>query len=112
MKINKPTDGKKIRLTNEQKEKIKKYTIFSAMSIACLICIWFIFTPSKKDVNNQQSGFNTEIPMPKNQSLIEDKVSAYEQQQAKSKQEERMRSLEDFTSVVEEEKGGQSNDAV
>ncbi|KAA6308109.1 hypothetical protein EZS27_040214, partial [termite gut metagenome] len=47
---------------------------------------------------------NADIPMPKEEGLIDNKKDAYEQGDMKQKQNERMRSLEDFTALLGDEK--------
>jgi conjugative transposon TraM protein len=66
--------------------------------------MWFIFAPSadEKAKQAQTAGFNAEIPDPKNEGIVGDKATAYEQEQMKQKQAERMRSLNDFSSLLGE----------
>lgn len=101
---NQTNDGSKSRLlnvSNEQKQKLKKYAVFALMGIICTGSIFYIFSPSAEDeAKKEQSGFNAEIPMPKEGSLISDKRDAYEQEQMKQKQSERMRSLQDFSALL------------
>jgi conjugative transposon TraM protein len=89
-------------MSEAQKQKIKKYAVFALMGIICAGCMWFIFAPSadEKAKQDAQAGFNTDVPMPKNAELIIDKRDAYEQEQMKQKREERMRSLQDFSSLL------------
>jgi conjugative transposon TraM protein len=102
MNNNQTTDESKPRLSNEQKQKMKKYAVFILMGAICAGCIWFIFAPPADEKTKQawQTGFNADIPMPKEESIIGDKASAYEQEQIQQKQAERMRSLEDFSSLL------------
>ncbi|MDR2680634.1 MAG: conjugative transposon protein TraM [Tannerella sp.] len=90
------------RLSEAQKQTMKKYVVFALMAIICAGCMWFIFAPSadEKAKQDAQAGFNTDIPMPQDKGLISDKRDAYEQEQMKQKQEERMRSLQDFSSLL------------
>jgi conjugative transposon TraM protein len=90
------------KLSEAQKQTIKKYVVFTLMAIICAGCMWFIFAPSadEKAKQDAQAGFNTDIPMPKDAELIVDKRDAYEQEQVKQRQEERMRSLQDFSSLL------------
>jgi conjugative transposon TraM protein len=101
---NSQTDERKSGLSGGQKQQLKKYAVFTLMGIICASCMWFIFTPSADEKAGQeaQTGFNAEIPDPKSEGIIGDKVTAYEQEQMKQKQEERMRSLEDFSSLLGE----------
>ena len=104
MNTNNQTDGSRPGLSNEQRRKMKKYAVFTLMGIICAGCIWFIFAPSSDGKARQeaQAGFNTEIPDPKSEGLIGDKRDAYEQEQVKRKQEEKMQSLQDFSSLLGE----------
>ena len=106
------TEESKPRLSNEQKQKIKKYAVFALMGIICAGCMWIIFSTSANEKANreQQSGFNAEIPMPKNEGIIADKATAYEQEQMKQKQTERMRSLNDFSSLFVNDNPKQADD--
>jgi conjugative transposon TraM protein len=96
------TGDNKPKLSDAQKQQMKKYAVFTLMGIICAGCMWFIFAPSanEKAKQAQQTGFNADIPMPKDESIIGDKASAYEEEQMKQKQAERMRSLEDFSSLL------------
>jgi conjugative transposon TraM protein len=71
--------------------------------------MWLIFAPSadEKAKREAQVGFNTDIPMPKDENIIGDKRDAYEQEQMKQKQDERMRSLQDFSSLLGDNSGQQ-----
>ena len=108
------TDESKPKLSNEQKQKMKKYAVFCLMGIICAGCMWFIFAPSADEKAKQelQAGFNADIPMPKEEGIIGDKASAYEQEQMKQKQAERMRSFEDFSSLLGNENPKQTDDLV
>jgi hypothetical protein len=101
-------------LDNSQKNVIEKtfFIVFALMGIICAGCMWFIFAPSADEKAKQelQAGFNADIPMPKNEAIIGDKASAYEQEQMKQKQAERMRSLEDFSSFLGNDNPKQTDD--
>lgn len=112
MDMNNQTDERKPRFSAEQKQKMKNYAVFAAACISGAVFMWLIFAPSsdKKAGKEYVSGFNTDIPLPKEEGLISDKRDAYEQEQMKQKQAERMRSLEDFTAMRAEDKPKQSKD--
>jgi conjugative transposon TraM protein len=76
--------------------------------------MWLIFAPSAEDraKEAQTAGFNADIPLPKEEGLIGDKRDAYEQEQVKQKQAERMRSLEDFSAMLGGETAKPSDDLV
>ena len=102
MSTSNQTDDGKPKLSNEQKQKLKKYAVFALMGIICAGSMWLIFAPSadEKAKQEQTAGFNADIPLPKEEGIIGDKRDAYEQEQMKRKQEERMRSLSDFTAML------------
>ena len=99
---NQMTDGNKPGLSAKQKDTLKKYAVFALMGIIFAGCIFLIFSPSADDKAKVEAtqGFNADIPMPKNDIIIGDKRDAYEQEQVKQRQEERMRSLQDFTALL------------
>jgi conjugative transposon TraM protein len=82
----------------KDRERIKKYVIFAIMGIFCALCIAYLYAPRKE--KNQQSVFNTDIPMPKEGSMINDKREAYEKERVRNDQGERMQSLQDFSSML------------
>jgi len=96
------------RQTNStaQKQKLKKYLVFTIMFLAFAICMWLIFAPSgeEKDKQEQDAGFNADIPDPKNDKIVDSKKTAFEQEQTRLKQEERMRTLEDYSFLLNQEK--------
>jgi conjugative transposon TraM protein len=105
MSTNNQTNEDKPKLSNEQQQKLKKYAVFALMGVICAGCMWFIFAPSADEKAKQEAktGFNAEIPDPKTEVIIGDKATAYEQEQMKQKQAERMRSLDDFSSLLGED---------
>ena len=111
---NHPTDNDRLCLSKEQKQTMKKYAVFAAMGIISTGSIFYIFSPSAEDKAKAEAaqGFNTDIPMPKEESIIGDKRDAYEQETMQQKQEERMRSLQDFSTLLGGNVPVQSNDAV
>jgi len=96
------TNTGKTFLSDHQKQKMKKYAVYAAMGIFCVGIILFIYSPSADDKANreQSAGFNTDIPLPKETGLFADKRNAYEQEQVKQHREERMRTLQDFSSLL------------
>lgn len=86
-------------LKPEQKQELKKYAVFALMSLVFIGSIWLIFKPDKNnEVNNGGLGLNTELPMPHENKMIPDKISAFEQE--KLFEEEPVRSLESFSSLI------------
>ena len=112
MSTNNQTDDGNPKLSNEQKQKLKKYAVFALMGIICAGSMWLIFAPSadEKAKQEQTAGFNTDIPIPREEGIIDNKKDAYEQEQMKRKQAEKMRSLQDFSALLGEDAGIPSGD--
>ena len=105
MNENQTTESKQV-LSSNQKQSLKKYTALSLMFIVFAACIWLIFAPSeeKKAKTEISKGLNVNLPAPKAQTIIGDKKAAYEEEQQKEKQTEKMRSLQDFATILGKEK--------
>lgn len=101
----------KPKLSEAQKQRLKKYAIFALMAIVFAGCIWLIFAPSEEDKAKEQTGmgFNADIPDPKGDGIIGDKKDAYEQQQMKERQKERMQSLQGYADMLENSKNEKVN---
>lgn len=96
----------KPKLSEVQKQKLKKYAIYALMAIVCAGCIWLIISPSEKEKAKEQigMGFNADIPDPKKDGIIGDKKDAYEQEQMQERQKERMQSLQGYADMLESSK--------
>ena len=72
------------------------------MVLLCLVSFYFIFKPSKEQVlaEQQMAGFNAELPDPRGAGIEADKITAYELEDMRVKQEQKMRTLEDFTALT------------
>lgn len=107
---NQTTEGKQT-LTSEQKQKMKKYAVFSLIFVIFGASMWLIFAPSadNKTKTETAAGFNADIPMPKEEDIISDKKSAYEDEQMKQRQDEKMRSLQDFAYMLGDDKKPSGN---
>ena len=96
-KIDKEVPNKKRELTPQELQKRKKLIIFPIMILAFLGSMWLIFAPnSNKDVIDGTDGFNSELPLPGKDDIVSNKKEAYEQEQLRANQEERMRTLQDY----------------
>ena len=91
----------KTELTEEQRQRQKKMIIYPLMGLLFIGCMWLIFAPSKDDKakEQQQQGFNTNVPLPNDATLIGDKQTAYEQAQMEAKQSERRTQMQDLASL-------------
>ena len=87
--------------TLKKRQEIKKYLVYAGMFLLFIGCMWWIFAPSKEDRQEEtkKAGFNTELPDPRGAGIEGDKIAAYEQADMRRRQEEKMRTLEDFSSL-------------
>jgi conjugative transposon TraM protein len=94
----------KKELTAAEKQKRKKMLVMPLFFLIFGGVMWLIFSPSGDKNENLigQSGFNAEIPTPKDEGIIGDKRTAYEQEAMRQKEQERMRSLQDFSSMFDQ----------
>lgn len=85
-------------LTPKQMQQRKKLLVYPLMGLLFLGSMWLIFAPSdKKEESGETVGaFNADIPLPENDGIIGDKRKAYEQAGLEKKQEDKVRSLQDF----------------
>lgn len=90
----------------KRKEQIKKILVYGGMVMLCLVSFYFIFKPSKEQVQaeEQKVGFNAELPDPRGAGIEADKIAAYELEDMRVKQEQKMRTLEDFTAMTTDDK--------
>ena len=86
----------------KRKEQIKKWLIYAGMGLLFLVSMYFIFKPSKEQVQAEQQkvGFNAELPDPRGAGIEADKITAYELEDMRVKQEQKMRTLEDFSAMT------------
>ncbi|KAA6335775.1 hypothetical protein EZS27_016010 [termite gut metagenome] len=89
----------KKELTPAQMQKRKKMLIMPLFFLIFGAALWLIFAPGDKDKEKEarQAGLNVELPMPKDEELVSDKREAYERDAMQQKEQERMRSLQDFS---------------
>lgn len=94
----------KKELSPQEIQRRKKMIVFPLMFLAFAGCMWLIFAPSGKD-QEHISGFNSEIPLPTNDGIVDDKIKAYEQEQMREKEKQKIRTLADFGFTVNKEEG-------
>ena len=111
MNENQITEDKQA-FSSKQKQTMKKYAAFALMFVVFGACMWLIFAPStdKKAKNEVSKGLNVNLPAPKAQTIISDKKAAYEDEQLKEKRSEKMRSLQDFATILGKEKSNKETD--
>lgn len=95
----KEPDKPKKELTEEQRQKQKKFIIYPLMFIIFAVVMWLIFAPSDKEKEKEQIGFNTDVPAPADNALVSDKRDAYEQDLFNRKQNERREQMQDLASM-------------
>ncbi|MBV5323755.1 conjugative transposon protein TraM, partial [bacterium] len=108
---NKESGKERKELTPQQRQKRMKLLIYPLFFLLFAGSMWLIFAPSsdQKEKTGQPAGLNTDLPMPKEKGMVENKRDAYEQEAVKQKEKEKKRSLSDFAYLLEEEqsKNGQ-----
>ena len=99
-----PVKPPKKELTAAERQKRKKMLVMPLFFLIFGGVMWLIFAPSGDKNENVigQSGFNAEIPTPKDEGIVGDKRKAYEQEAMRQKEQERMRSLQDFSSMFDQ----------
>ena len=95
-------------LTEEERQRRKKFIIYPLMFLLFAGSMWLIFAPSEKEGEKQAKGFNTEVPDPTAAELIGDKKKAYEKEMMEQKEQERSRAMQSLSSMFGEMTGGQS----
>lgn len=96
-------DKPKKELTPQELQKRKKMLIFPLLGLLFIGSMWLIFAPSGDKDEQQPDGFNSELPIPKDEGIVGDKRTAYEQEAMRNKHEEKKRSLQDFAFMLGEE---------
>ena len=94
-------------LTEEERQRRKKFIIYPLMFLLFAGSMWLIFAPSEKEGEKQAKGFNTEVPDPQASELIGDKKKAYEKEVMEEKEQERSRAMQSLSSLFGEMTGGQ-----
>ena len=95
-------------LTEEERQRRKKFVIYPLMFLLFTGSMWLIFAPSEKEEEKQAKGFNTEVPDPMATELIGDKKKAYEKEMMEEKEQERNRAMQSLSSLFGEMTGGQA----
>ena len=95
------------KLTEEERQRRKKFIIYPLMFLLFAGSMWLIFAPSEKEGEKQTKGFNTEVPDPTAAELIGDKKKVYEKEMMEEKEQERSHAMQSLSSMFGEMTGGQ-----
>lgn len=90
-------------LTPQQLQKRKKMVIFPLFFLLFAVSMWFIFAPSGDKSEETGDTFNTNLPTPKKSGIVAEKQEAYRQEAMREKEQEKMRSLQDFAFMLGDE---------
>lgn len=93
----------KKELTPQQIQKRKKMLIYPLLCLLFIGSMWLIFAPSDSNDEKQPGGFNSELPIPKDDGIVGDKRTAYEQEAMRNKADEKRRNLQEFAFSLGEE---------
>ena len=88
------------QLTQEQRQKIKKYGVYSALGVMFVCVMVMLFFPKDVEGERKLLGFNTEVPTPNNEDMVSNKLIAYEKENLDLKAEERKRMMMDIGSYM------------
>lgn len=99
-----PQKPPKKELSMAERQKRKKMLIMPLFFLIFGGVMWLIFAPSEKDETKVEglSRLNAELPVPKDEGIVSDKRNAYEQEAMRQKEQERIRSLQDFSSMFDQ----------
>lgn len=100
----------KKELTPQEMQKRKKMLIYPLFVLLFIGAMWLIFAPSGGKDEKQPDGFNPELPIPKDEAIVGDKRTAYEQEAMRNKEESRRRNLQDFAFSIGEDDGRKAQD--
>ena len=99
----------KRELTPQEIQRRKKMLVYPLFFLIFIGAMWLIFAPSKSKDKQLPDGFNSDLPVPKDEAIIADKRAAYEQESQRGKEEEKRRSLQDFAFMLSEEENSREN---
>lgn len=99
-----PKSPPKKELSMAERQKRKKMLIMPMFFLIFGGAMWLIFAPSDKGETKIEglSGLNAELPVPKDEGIVGDKRDAYEREAMQQKEQERMRSLQDFSTMFDQ----------
>jgi conjugative transposon TraM protein len=98
------TQAERTPLTPQQMQRRKKMFVYPILFLMFAGAMWLIFAPKGEKEAGQRAGLNTDLPTPEENGIINDKREAYVQADMNAKRQERMRSLNDFSQLLGEER--------
>lgn len=101
------SDKSEKKVSEEQVQQRKKFFVYTLLGLIFCVAMWLIFAPSPKEEQESHLGFNTNVPLPIQANLIDDKQAAYEQDLLKQKQDERRMQMQDLASMFEQDSEAQ-----
>ena len=90
---------RKTELTPRQLQQRKKMVIFPLFFLAFAGCMWLIFAPDKEQ-ERQQTGFNTDLPIPEQNGILSDKRDAYIQAEMQKKQQKTVQTAKSGNDIM------------
>lgn len=93
----------KKELSPQEIQKRKKMLIYPLFFLIFAGVMWLIFAPSGDNAEQHPDSFNSELPIPKDEAIVGDKRSAYEQKAIQKKQNVKVKSLQNFAFLIGEE---------
>lgn len=106
-------EEKSKQLTPRQIQQRKKMLVYPLLFVVFGVCMYIIFAPAYKDTLEDETvnGYNVEIPSPRLDEITEDenKISTYEAEIQKRRNEEKVKTLEDYAFLLQGEKGEPEN---
>lgn len=92
----------KKELTPAQLQRRRKMVVLPLFFLVFCGAMWLIFAPSgsEKADTAGQSGLNVELPTPTDEGIYSDKRTAYEQEARREREQAKVRSLSDFSTML------------
>ena len=99
------------QLSPQEREKLKKTVVFSALGILFVLVMWIIFAPSadEKKKAEEQIGLNNDIPQASNLELPDDKLKAYDLGTDSEKENDRQDMLGNLYDYFDRESENRNN---
>lgn len=99
-----PAKKPKRELSMAESRKRKKMVVMPLIFLVFAGAMWLIFAPSNDGQEDTEglTGFNAELPVPKDDGIDENKRDAYQREAMQQKEREKMKSLQDFSSMFDD----------